>query len=92
MISMESSHWRGSSQEGVVDFVAGRILKEPQISTSFNRFCHNPLNRKQLKIGNLAKSWIPALGAGGPQFKSGCPDHLESSTYGRRCPTRDKAP
>jgi hypothetical protein len=28
------------------DFVAATILKNPQISTSFNRTCHNPLNYK----------------------------------------------
>ena len=27
----------------------------------------------------------PALGAGGLQFKSGCPDHFESSAFAHRC-------
>jgi hypothetical protein len=63
----------------VVDFVAGGILQEPQTSTGFNRIGHNPFNSKYLKIGHLAKSRFPALGAGGPQFKSACPDHLVNS-------------
>jgi hypothetical protein len=70
----------------VAEIVAATIPQYPQISTSFNRVCRNPLNRMCLIIGSLAKNGFSALGAGGPQFKSACPDHLKSSTYSRRCP------
>jgi hypothetical protein len=39
----------------VVDFVAAEILKNPQISTDFNRAGHNLANLKLLIIGQLVK-------------------------------------
>jgi hypothetical protein len=46
----------------VVVFVAATISKDPQVSTRFNRVDHNPFNRKYLKICDLLKSWLSALG------------------------------
>jgi hypothetical protein len=49
------------------------------------------LERVELCTG-LALKAPPAPRGGGFQFKSGCPDHLESITYGRRrCPTLKRA-
>lgn len=70
----------------VVEIVAATILKNPQTSSRFNRVCRNLLNRKYLKTGHFVQNQHSALGAGGPQFKSAYPDHLESSIYARRCP------
>jgi hypothetical protein len=88
-LGCRKARWHTSAAEGpeitardcgafVVETVAGRFLKEPQISTGFSRFCHNPLSCKHLEIGHLAKSGLSSLGAGGPQFKSACPDHFKS--------------
>jgi predicted XRE-type DNA-binding protein len=39
--------WKSQvDKEAVAEFVAATIPKDPQISTSFNKVCRNPLNRK----------------------------------------------
>jgi hypothetical protein len=56
------------------------------IRSEYRRF---PALQRELDqyLSQSRKHAPAALGAGGLRFKSGCPDHFKSSTYGLRCPT-----